>query len=73
VDATRVYWTLLTAGPYGGAVMAVPIAGGAATALATGQPGLAGIAVDATSVYWADMGTDANHFADGAVMRLTPK
>jgi hypothetical protein len=75
VDTTRVYWTLITA-PYrpdGGAVMSVPIAGGAATTLATGQAGIGGIAVDATSVYWADMGTLANNFEDGAVMRLTPK
>jgi hypothetical protein len=38
-----------------------------------GQPAPANIAVDATSVYWTTGGTATNNFADGKVMRLTPK
>jgi hypothetical protein len=55
VDATSVYWTnqghgLLSGSA--GSVMEVPLSGGTPISLASGQP--SGIAVDATSLYWAN-------------------
>lgn len=57
VDATSVYFTTSY---MGGTVMKVGLDGGTPTTLVTGSP--AGIAVDATSLYWAD-----DH--DGTVMK----
>jgi hypothetical protein len=48
VDATSVYWTNMD-----GSVMKVPIAGGAATTLATHEDNPVGIAVGGTNVYWS--------------------
>ncbi len=56
VDATHVYWTNSSAGVNDsevGAVMEVPLGGGAPTVLAAGQVVASTIAVDATHVYWA--------------------
>jgi alpha-galactosidase len=50
VDATHVYWN----DDVDGAIMKVPIAGGAPTILASGQMGANGLAVGATQVYWTD-------------------
>ncbi len=47
-------------------VMKVPIGGGPATTLASGQNNPRGIAVDRSSVYWVN-------YVDGSVMKLTPK
>lgn len=72
VDATSVYWTTAGAqtgsvppGPGNGAVMKVPIGGGAPTTLATGLVGRCDLAVDATSVYYTIADT-----VPGAVMKV---
>jgi hypothetical protein len=51
VDATNVYWT----SPESGAVLTVPLAGGSAVTLASGQNNPHSIALDTTSVYWANL------------------
>jgi hypothetical protein len=56
-------------GDAGESILSVPLAGGAAVTLATGQNNVVAIAVDATSVYWLDNGNGT----PGAVMKLTPK
>jgi hypothetical protein len=56
-----------------GAVARAPLAGGATTTLATNQPYPGGIAVDGTSVYWVNGGTNTSLSTDGTVMKLTPK
>jgi hypothetical protein len=59
--ATNVYWTVNA--PNGqGAVMKVARAGGTPTTIATGQNFPAGIAVDATNVYWTNN-------LDGTIMK----
>jgi hypothetical protein len=57
-----VYWTAGHSGH--GVVMKVPLDGGAPTRLASGLSSPTSIAVDDTSVYWADA---------QSVMKLTPK
>jgi hypothetical protein len=52
--------------------MKAPIAGGPAVVLASGQQDPAGVAIDATSVYWTNEGTLADGGA-GGVLSLTPK
>jgi hypothetical protein len=75
VDSHSVYWT-----SYGssfspnntdGAVMKVPIGGGAATTIATGQHDPAAIAVDETSIYWGNTGTQSAGYADGSIVKAT--
>jgi hypothetical protein len=58
VDDTNVYWTA------GDSVMTVAKTGGTATAVASGQTPLGGIAVDATTIYWLSGG-------DAPVMKIS--
>jgi hypothetical protein len=56
VDATSLYFTVDPGGsPAGGSVRKVPLSGGAVTTLLSGLPSPAGIAVDASFVYWASL------------------
>ena len=53
-------------------VVKVPIGGGAAITLATGQHAPVGLAVDSANVYWANSGTLQNGGSDGQIM-MVPK
>jgi len=73
VDSTSVYWT----DPAVGAVMKVPIGGGAPTTLASGPDfgegspyGGFSIVLDATSVYWLNAGELADGGGDGFVVKV---
>jgi hypothetical protein len=61
IDATRAYWADAS-----NAVHSVPLNGGAATTLATGQNNVIAIAVDETAVYWLANGNGS----PGSVMKL---
>ena len=65
VDASGVYWI-----DSGSAVMRAPLAGGEATPIARGQANVVALATNSTSVFWADEGTAAHDYADGAIMRV---
>ena len=64
MDETSVYWT----DPMARAVMKLPIGGGAMTTLANqvDAQGATGIALDSTTVYWAN-----DSYALGAVMKVS--
>jgi len=47
--------------------------GGRPMTIASGQDFPSAIAVDATSVYWANAGDGAIMHGDGTIMKLTPK
>ena len=57
-DETHVYWS-----NFAGAICKMPLGGGSAVTLATGQTATWQIAVDATSVYWGE----------GSAIRRVPK
>ncbi len=68
VDATGVYYGTGLKNLCDGALYRVPVEGGAATTLGTGElGGPYGIATDATNVYWAILGSGN---ADGMVVKL---
>jgi hypothetical protein len=78
VDTAYVYWSFRLCTTYPtpctgtgetGPVVKVPLAGGDPITLASEQRA-SGMAVDATYVYWVNMGLQANNYADGSVMRV---
>ncbi len=70
-DADAVYWTDTGGSEAGGAVMKVPLAGGAPIKLAQGLAGPRGIAVSGGFVYWVEKGTGATNFHDGALRKVS--
>ena len=65
LDAQSIYWSNIN----DGTVVRVPLGGGSPVTIATGQRSPCGIAVDATSVYWANQGNPSG----GSIMKATPK
>jgi hypothetical protein len=79
LDSKNVYWTSTgTCTGDGGAavatgtVMAMPLAGGTPTTLASGQPDPEAIAADGTSVYWANNVGSSCAAAGGSVVKISP-
>jgi len=66
VDAQSIYWVETGTMPRTGAVLKMPLAGGAITPLAPGQNQPTTLAVDGTSVYWGQVGGMTNM---GAVVK----
>jgi hypothetical protein len=75
VDSTNVYWVAGTADASSGAIMIVPVAGGTPTVLAPESGAPAHIAVDASFVYWGDIGPNGGvlraPLAGGSPMTVT--
>jgi len=53
--------------------MKVSLDGGTPTALAFGLSFPCFISVDASGVYWTNLGTSTNNYTDGSVMKVSPK
>jgi hypothetical protein len=66
VDAINVYY----ADPYAGTVMKMPVRGGSAVALASGQAFPYSVAADSGYVYWSNWGADDPVDAAGAIVRV---
>ena len=71
VDATYVYWADAGTTDNGGSVQRVLIGGGTVETIATGQAYPWSLVVYSGSVYWTNLGTAANTYNDGSVMKLT--
>jgi hypothetical protein len=52
-----------------GTVLRAPKGGGTPEVLASGQQSPAGLRIDATSVYWSNVGTEELGWVSGAVMK----
>jgi hypothetical protein len=76
--ATDVYWTngsldgVDDAGSFlaDSELLELPIDGGTPATLASGNPGPYAVALDATNLYWVDLGTAAGAYSDGAVLSM---
>jgi len=66
VDSANVYWTTIFGS---GSIMKVPLSGGTPTMVASGQNPY-DLAVDATTIYWSDFGTDPG-LTDGKIMKAS--
>lgn len=66
VDATHAYWTRYSGDAASGAVLRVPLSGGATVALAWGT-GFIQLAIDGDDIYWLSDGTSENSWTDGAL------
>jgi hypothetical protein len=79
VDDSNVYWTAQGSSASGGAVLAVPKAGGMPIMLAEGRVRPWGIAVDDANVYWAEQGlatdpqSDDGETGDAGALEWMPK
>jgi hypothetical protein len=72
VDSTNIYWTnygSMEPNNTNGVVMRMPLGGGTATTIASGQHDPAAIAVDGTNVYWGNAGTQSAGYLDGSIMK----
>jgi hypothetical protein len=76
VDATNVYWVTSTPVDFGtpqirfdSSLVTMPLGGGTPTTLVSHQVQTVRIVVDAANIYWLNLGTSANGYADGAVMK----
>lgn len=67
VDITSLYFTDADVGT----VMKAPLSGGPPVAVATGQVNPGFMTVDATKIYWANVGTAASDWADGSIMMVS--
>jgi hypothetical protein len=68
-DASGVYWTSKGSGPGDGKVMWLAPGAATAKAIATGQVSPLGIALDATSVYWANDADLVGNTSKGSILR----
>jgi hypothetical protein len=65
-DSSGVYWIDSAT-----TIMKAPLGGGTPTSIASGQAQAVALATNSTGIYWVNQGTQANGYADGAVMKIT--
>jgi hypothetical protein len=71
VDDSNIYWTTSEVGLNNGTVNRAGLGGEAPTVLASGQPTPAFVVVDATDIYWANLGAcETSDPNVGAIMKL---